>query len=247
MEHCKYGAHELLWNGCFTPRQLSLSNRQVRWSGCGWQVIDELKQQNSSFFALRGDSWQILGLDTAIMDNFNLAFAFKGKNAMPFLPDDQIEWALRQIEVSTSTAPCTVRTPPRLIFMSGSFYHHGSLYRTWLLWTSLLWVAVYKSPLCMWQYGKQNGLKTVVMSHHQFFSRTESLGVPNAAAFEVHQILNTCAPLLCVALLLSASRADVVLRSMPHASHESMWEQLNVNCCLCCLLYGTISMMNRQL
>jgi len=96
-----------------------------------FQVIDELKQQNSSFFALRGDSWQILGLDTAIMDNFNLAFAFKGKNAMPFLPDDQIEWALRQIE-----------------------------------------------------YGKQNGLKTVVMSHHQFFSRTESLGVPNAAAFE---------------------------------------------------------------
>ena len=86
-----------------------LSNRQIRWSGCGWQVIDELKQQNSSFFALRGDSWQILGLDTAIMDNFNWAFAFKGKNAMPFLPDDQIEWALNQIEVRTSTAPCTVR------------------------------------------------------------------------------------------------------------------------------------------
>jgi len=65
------------------------------------------------------------------LDNFNLAFAFKGKNAMPFLPDDQLQWAHQQIE-----------------------------------------------------YGQLHGLKTIIMSHHQFFSRTESVGVANSAAFE---------------------------------------------------------------
>jgi len=119
------------------PILLIPGNHDYYSGGSGFfEVIDELKQQEASFFALRGSSWQLIGLDTALLDNFNLAglasiAGIKGGAALPFLPDDQVSWALDQI-----------------------------------------------------QYGQQRGLKTIIMSHHQFFSRTEVLGIPNSPPFE---------------------------------------------------------------
>eukprot|EP00656_Telonema_subtile_P005627 TRINITY_DN12563_c0_g1_i2.p1 TRINITY_DN12563_c0_g1~~TRINITY_DN12563_c0_g1_i2.p1 ORF type:complete len:260 (-),score=65.44 TRINITY_DN12563_c0_g1_i2:68-847(-) len=94
------------------------------------QVIDELGLQQASFWALRGSQVQILGLDTAILDTFNLLVpGIRG--TMPFLPDEQHAWAVHQIE-----------------------------------------------------QGHRLGLKTIVMSHHQFFSRHDSVGAANAAVEE---------------------------------------------------------------
>merc|ERR1711939_937138 len=86
-------------------------------------------QQDASFFVLRGEHLQIIGLDTAILDDFNLVSG--SQHTLPFLPDDQIQWALSNIEV-----------------------------------------------------GANRGLKTIIMSHHQFFSRRESMGVPNSKVYE---------------------------------------------------------------
>eukprot|EP00931_Biecheleriopsis_adriatica_P021724 TRINITY_DN14128_c0_g2_i1.p1 TRINITY_DN14128_c0_g2~~TRINITY_DN14128_c0_g2_i1.p1 ORF type:complete len:679 (+),score=99.34 TRINITY_DN14128_c0_g2_i1:62-2098(+) len=98
-----------------------------------FEVIDELGHQEASFFALRGERWQIIALDTGLLDNFNLLFPIGSamenavQNTLPFLPADQKAWALHQLEV-----------------------------------------------------GRTRGLKTIVLSHHQLFSRTESLGVANS-------------------------------------------------------------------
>jgi hypothetical protein len=108
-------------------------------------IIDHLAKsqspkQEASFFALRGGSWQILALDTALLDSYQLSeiggalplgqqWKRDHGNTLPFLPDDQLQWALGQIEE-----------------------------------------------------GDKQGLKTIVLSHHQLFSRHESMGYPNAAA-----------------------------------------------------------------
>lgn len=110
-------------------------------------VIDHLAQtqvpkQEASFFALRGKAWQIVGLDTALLDSYNLVTIsgalplgekWKRENSgtMPFLPDDQLQWALKQLEI-----------------------------------------------------GASQGLKTILLSHHQLFSRRETLGYANADARE---------------------------------------------------------------
>jgi len=107
-----------------------------------FEVIDELGHQEASFFALRGKHWQILGLDTGLLSNFNLLFPIGSAElqqammaTMPFLPQDQLAWALHQLEV-----------------------------------------------------GRKLGLKTIVVSHHQLFSRHEPLGVANAAVDEASTV-----------------------------------------------------------
>lgn len=109
-----------------------------------FKVIDKLAEtqtphQEASFFTLRGRKWQIIGLDTGLLDSFNLnslaavllnntAWKQANQDTMTFLPNDQIQWALKQIEI-----------------------------------------------------GKQSGLKTILLSHHQLFSRMEALGYANGA------------------------------------------------------------------
>lgn len=94
------------------------------------------------FFALRGEAWQIIALDTGLLDSYQLqgisgaiplgkGWARKHANTMPFLPDDQLAWALKQIEI-----------------------------------------------------GNSRGIKSILMSHHQLFSRHESMGYANAEARE---------------------------------------------------------------
>jgi len=109
-------------------------------NGSGFfKLLDELAnmqaaRQEASFVALRGHGWQILMLDTGLLDSFQLnglaaalplgrAWEKLNRNTMPFLPDDQLEWALKQIEI-----------------------------------------------------GEEKGLRTILMSHHQLFSRRESIG-----------------------------------------------------------------------
>jgi len=88
-----------------------------------YHVLDEFGVQPASYFTLRGAGVQIVAVDTGLLNNQDYS-----PTMMPFLPDDQIDWALHQIEV-----------------------------------------------------GRQAGLKTIFMSHHQFFSRAESVGVANNA------------------------------------------------------------------
>jgi len=96
--------------------------------GAGFfEVIDELRHQNASYFVLRGTHWQILALDTGLLNSVNLV----PTDTMTFLTQDQASWAKQQLE-----------------------------------------------------FGKDNGLKTIMMSHHQLFSRGESVGVANAALNE---------------------------------------------------------------
>jgi len=107
-----------------------------------FDVIDELGQQEASFFCLRGKYWQILAIDTGLLDNFNLNIAMGSEemkrqleNVMTFLPEDQYKWARHQLKV-----------------------------------------------------GKNKGLKTIMMSHHQLFSRAYGMGVPNADVKEASTI-----------------------------------------------------------
>lgn len=111
-------------------------------------LIDELAKtqapkQEASFVALRGDAWQIIMLDTGILDSFQLnelsgalplgnRWKKMNKATLAFLPDDQLEWALKQIEI-----------------------------------------------------GKAKGLKTMVMTHHQLFTRAGTMGVANSGTREL--------------------------------------------------------------
>eukprot|EP00658_Telonema_sp_P-2_P012962 TRINITY_DN1492_c0_g1_i9.p1 TRINITY_DN1492_c0_g1~~TRINITY_DN1492_c0_g1_i9.p1 ORF type:complete len:311 (-),score=50.06 TRINITY_DN1492_c0_g1_i9:119-1051(-) len=98
--------------------------------GQGMKEVLKSFNQTASYFCLRNEHWQILALDTGVLDSFNLVSG--AAHPMPFLPDDQLAWALHQIQV-----------------------------------------------------GQEQGLKTIVMSHHQFFSRRDSVGVANAGLFEL--------------------------------------------------------------
>mmetsp|Transcript_79211 Transcript_79211/g.164400 ORF Transcript_79211/g.164400 Transcript_79211/m.164400 type:complete len:734 (+) Transcript_79211:220-2421(+) len=98
-----------------------------------YDVIDALGVQEASFFCLRGKHFQILAVDTGLLDSFDLLFSFGveeidnlTQHTMTFLPDDQVAWAQHQMQV-----------------------------------------------------GKEKGLRTILMSHHQLFSRASSPGVPN--------------------------------------------------------------------
>jgi len=86
-----------------------------------YQIVDEFGAQEASYFTLRGASWQIIAIDTGLLNNQQLS-----STMLPFLPDDQQAWAVAQLEE-----------------------------------------------------GRRLGLKTIFMSHHQWFSRTESLGKAN--------------------------------------------------------------------
>lgn len=102
-----------------------------------FDVTDHLGYQKASFFALRGEQWQIIGIDTGLLDSFQLSGLLShderaNRATMTFLPSDQEHWVLEQI-----------------------------------------------------RKGKQLGLKTIMMSHHQFFSRRESLGYANGAIKEL--------------------------------------------------------------
>ena len=92
-----------------------------------FQIVDEFGAQEASFFALRGKTWQIIGVDTGILDNQQFT-----STLLPFLPDDQHAWA-----------------------------------------TNLL------------LEGQRLGLKTIFMSHHQWFTRTNTLGKANSKASEI--------------------------------------------------------------
>jgi len=82
-----------------------------------YHAIHTLGYQEASYFCLRNSRWQILALDTGLVDNNVLG------SLMPVLSDDQLAWALFQLDE-----------------------------------------------------GERRGLKTILMSHHQFFSRSESVG-----------------------------------------------------------------------
>ena len=90
-----------------------------------YQILSEFNYQDASYFTLRGEHFQIIGVDTGILNNQQF------DTLLPFLPDDQIAWANAQIAE-----------------------------------------------------GQKQGLKTIFMSHHQFFSRTEGIGVANAGFAE---------------------------------------------------------------
>ena len=90
-----------------------------------YQILSEFNYQDASYFTLRGEHFQIIGVDTGILNNQQF------DTLLPFLPDDQIAWANAQIAK-----------------------------------------------------GQKQGLKTIFMSHHQFFSRTEGIGVANAGFAE---------------------------------------------------------------
>lgn len=109
-----------------------------------YDVIDDLGVQQASYLCLRGSRFQILAIDTGLLDNFVLTglenrlfdsddpdvkAAFR--KTIAFLPEDQFQWARYQLEV-----------------------------------------------------GKTLGLKTIVMSHHQLFSRTEDVKHPNGKLSE---------------------------------------------------------------
>lgn len=103
-----------------------------------FRALRRLRRQEASFFALRGEHWQILAVDTGILSNFNLLFkagptlvSEQLERTMTFLPEDQAVWAKKQLDV-----------------------------------------------------GKAKGLKTIVLSHHQLFSRNGELGVANSAVNE---------------------------------------------------------------
>jgi len=117
-------------------------------NGSGFfQLLDELAErqeanQQASFVALRGQGWQIIMLDTGLLDSFQLnmlaaaipigkAWDKLNRNTLAFLPDDQLQWALKQIEI-----------------------------------------------------GEARGLRTILMSHHQLFSRRESMGYANGQVRE---------------------------------------------------------------
>lgn len=129
-------------------------------SGTGlMKVIDELRvkgqkpSQDATFFALQGAKWQIIGMDTGILDSFTLqdvtavfgellptkvfnstkmkskvlaakkALAVASRGTMAFLPDDQVAWVNHHV---TSAA--------------------------------------------------EKGIKTILLSHHQLFSRRSGVG-----------------------------------------------------------------------
>merc|ERR1712023_262232 len=103
-----------------------------------FHVVDKLGHQDASFFVYRGSHWQIIGIDTGLLDSFQLHLSFgpeswkkANRATMTFLPDDQLQWVLEQIKA-----------------------------------------------------GDEKGLKTIMMSHHQFFSRKQSLGYANSAIEE---------------------------------------------------------------
>jgi len=117
-------------------------------------IIDKLAgeqevKQEASYFALQGDHFQFIGLDTGILDSFNLdqvANAIPGdkdwksytQQTMPFIPDDQLEWALEHI-----------------------------------------------------RSGQRKGLKTIMLSHHQLFSRHSQIGFANGGMAEKAYGLDT--------------------------------------------------------
>lgn len=107
-------------------------------SGAGFfKIMDEIGQQQASYFCLRNKHWQILALDTGLLDNWNLDALLAGvtgaspEDVMTFLPDDQAQWAQHQLMVA-----------------------------------------------------KEDGLKTIMMSHHQLFSRSFHMGLANNWADE---------------------------------------------------------------
>lgn len=117
-------------------------------NGSGFlHLLDELAEtqasnQQASFVALRGQGWQIIMLDTGLLDSFQLNTVAKAvplgraweklnRGTMTFLPDDQLQWALKQIEI-----------------------------------------------------GEAMGLRTILMSHHQLFSRRGGLGYANGKVRE---------------------------------------------------------------
>jgi len=108
------------------------------YGGAGFfQVIDKAGAQNASYFVYRGDHWQIVGVDTGVLQN--LAMIALGPEqlkrqmepVMAFLTPDQVEWAHEQLRI-----------------------------------------------------GKEKGLKTIMVSHHQLFSRSAYLGLANAQMSE---------------------------------------------------------------
>jgi len=117
-------------------------------------IIDKLAgeqevKQEASYFALQGDHFQFIGLDTGILDSFNIeqvAGAIPGnkdwksytQQTMPFIPDDQLEWALEHI-----------------------------------------------------RSGQRKGLKTIMLSHHQLFSRHSQIGFANGGMAEKAYGLDT--------------------------------------------------------
>jgi hypothetical protein len=65
----------------------------------GHQVRASTRLQEASYFTLRGASWQIIAIDTGLLNNQQLS-----STMLPFLPDDQQAWAVAQVTVWRSNS-----------------------------------------------------------------------------------------------------------------------------------------------